>query len=347
MEEPAAAHAEPAAAPPGAGGVQGHGGFGAGEFAEWAATRLSLKLDLHVPLPVKARVVVEAQRAAMSRDWMMYAGGAATLLLLASMGKGRSTVSKLISLGLSFMWASQGLIVLGEVVSKSGPGNPWPVEGVVTALLFGGQSVLNVIFGTSNFLQFGQPIARIKSSISQQMGLVLLLLSFVQTAVHLLSKGVFFKMPFPVDVFTLGLFFASAVDSGYSKMMLYIPVICTVSRTGVESGVLEEMENLAVLFAGLLAFHISQSWGMSRDAYKWTAPGAAQGSGQQREKVVKPRRMPLMQETHQGNGGVQGFAAVDKMKMVDEDGDEAMEFFEVTDEGLKKRNPSVHPQAVD
>lgn len=27
------------------------------------------------------------------------------------------------------------------------------------------------------------------------------------------------------------------------------------------------------------------------------------------------------------------------MEMVDEDGDEAMEFFEVTDEGLKKRNP--------
>ena len=39
------------------------------------------------------------------------------------------------------------------------------------------------------------------------------------------------------------------------------------------------------------------------------------------------------------DGGLQGMDAVKDLVMVDEDGDEAMEFFEVTDEGLKRRNP--------
>jgi hypothetical protein len=46
-----------------------------------------------------------------------------------------------------------------------------------------------------------------------------------------------------------------------------------------------------------------------------------------------------MQEAKDGNGGVQGFKAIKELMMVDEDGDEAMEFFEVTETGLKKRVP--------
>jgi hypothetical protein len=56
--------------------------------------------------------------------------------------------------------------------------------------------------------------------------------------------------------------------------------------------------------------------------------------------VPKPQPPPMMQETLGGeDGGMQGMAAVKDLVMVDEDGDEAMEFFEVTDEGLKRRNP--------
>lgn len=49
------------------------------------------------------------------------------------------------------------------------------------------------------------------------------------------------------------------------------------------------------------------------------------------------RRVPLMQESKEGRGGLQGYAAVKKMELVDEDGDAAMEFFDCTDAGLKKR----------
>lgn len=56
--------------------------------------------------------------------------------------------------------------------------------------------------------------------------------------------------------------------------------------------------------------------------------------------MPKPQPPPMMQETLGGeDGGLQGMDAVKDLVMVDEDGDEAMEFFEVTDEGLKRRNP--------
>jgi hypothetical protein len=39
------------------------------------------------------------------------------------------------------------------------------------------------------------------------------------------------------------------------------------------------------------------------------------------------------------DGGVQGLSFVKELQMVDEDGDEAMEFFDVTSGGLRKRIP--------
>lgn len=56
------------------------------------------------------------------------------------------------------------------------------------------------------------------------------------------------------------------------------------------------------------------------------------------------RVQAMMKETEAGAGGVQGLSFVKDQLMVDEDGDEAMEFFEVTDEGLRKRNiPNAQP----
>ena len=60
---------------------------------------------------------------------------------------------------------------------------------------------------------------------------------------------------------------------------------------------------------------------------------------QQREgpRPARTRVAPLMREMPEGNGGVQG---VRPSLAVDEDGDEADEFFEVTDEGIRRRNPA-------
>jgi len=54
------------------------------------------------------------------------------------------------------------------------------------------------------------------------------------------------------------------------------------------------------------------------------------------------KREPMMREVRQGeDGGVQGLSFVKDMQMVDEDGDEAMEFFEVTNQGLRRRTPAA------
>ncbi len=82
-------------------------------------------------------------------------------------------------------------------------------------------------------------------------------------------------------------------------------------------------------------------WGRAKDAYKWVPPpeNRSNGSNPRPQRVVKVKP-PLLQETHDGSGGVQGFTAIKQLMMIDEDGDEAMEFFDVTDAGLKKRVPS-------
>ena len=55
-----------------------------------------------------------------------------------------------------------------------------------------------------------------------------------------------------------------------------------------------------------------------------------------------------MREVRQGEDvGVQGLSFVKDMSLVDEDGDEAMEFFYVTDTGLRKRTPGASASAVD
>ena len=51
----------------------------------------------------------------------------------------------------------------------------------------------------------------------------------------------------------------------------------------------------------------------------------------------------MIRELQKGEvGGVQGLSFVKEMNTVDEDGDEAMEFFDVTDQGLRKRTPCLN-----
>ena len=185
--------------------------------------------------------------------------GGMLLLLLAAVGKGRPIFNKLIGIVFSFMWASAALKVtfgaptpnfyrlsqppdpvsipatrsdargntflffqiLGRMVEDQG-GNAvgWPVEGVVTALLFGAQSVLFAVMGGSGLIDFRLPCGAFASRASHQIGFAHLAATFAATAINVNTKGRFFKLVFPLDLFTSGFILSSALPSGYSKIVM-------------------------------------------------------------------------------------------------------------------------------
>ena len=200
-----------------------HGGSGWWQgIADRAANTMGMRLDLHVPVSTKASLVVESQRASMSeiQEWGPFAAAAVLLLALAFVFDGSRNASKYMTIVLSMMWASQGLVILKEVVRRSGGEEQlWPVEGCLAFAVYFAQSVLTVVFGSAGFIMFNRPLARIKTSMSHQVGCLLLALSFAMPAANMASQGKYFKLPFAVDIFTLGLILSSVVDTGYSKQV--------------------------------------------------------------------------------------------------------------------------------
>jgi len=323
--------------------------MGWAETATTLALRMGVRLDLHVPLQDKALAVVRAERAVFNNkeESVKYAGAAILMLALAIGGRGRAVTSKLIALVMSFAWASLGLSTLGAMVDAQPAGaEGWPVEGVATAVVMGLHSAVVVTMGVSGLLSFQIPCTRFVSNHAHQVGAGLMVAAYVALSVHNGTKGRFFAMAFPLDVFTIGFVLASAVDSGYSKLLLHVPIMCALARSLFDVAVLSDFEHSPIPVLVLIGFQISQQWGRASDPYRWVAPHLrpdAPGGPQQRQRRQKPKvdqPPPLMQDVREGEGGIQGMDAVKHLMVEDEDGDEAMEFFDVTDQGLRRRDPS-------
>jgi hypothetical protein len=230
----------------------------------------------------------------------------------------------------------------------------WPIEGLLSSAYFALQSVVLVVLGQSGFLEFKRAFAHLRQDPAHQMGLFLTVLLVVWWGVKMYTKGAFCKLPFQLDLFTIALVLGSAQDSGYAKVALLLPVLGMMARCTCAAVMLDEQEEAFMAFVSLICFYARDRWGRRRDAYTWPEHRRRQQGGntydygdikndgvrQPRVKVVK--REPMLRECVRGeDGGVQGLSFVKDMQMVDEDGDEAMEFFDVTDHGLRKRTPST------
>ena len=377
------------------------------------ATRLALTRPC-------AEQMVYAHRRTLDQDRViLYVAAAGVALLLAGLRMRRSTETsnKFVSLILSFMWASQAVLMFGEScpsagfaalapacvlcacvlcacilcaaypcaacappratrasrraasvcrnackyrgratkgdLAVQGGGERWPVEGILASLYFGAQSLVLTVLGNAGFLNFYRPFAHLRRSPEHQMGLFLMLLAAGWTVGHFASKGAFCKLAFPLDLFTIAFLLSTAEDSGYSKIALLLPVLGMMARCTCAAARLNEREEAPMALVSLICFYVRDRWGRRRDAYMWPEHRRQQqqqqdygdiktgGSGQPRYARVV-RREPMIREVRTGeDGGVQGLSFVQEMSTVDEDGDEAMEFFEVTDQGLRKRTPCV------
>jgi len=364
--------------------------------------------------------MVYAHRRTLDQDRViLYVAAAGVALLLAGLRMRRSTETsnKFVSLILSFMWASQAVLMFGESCPSAGfaalapacvlcacvlcacilcaaypcaacappratrasrraasvcrnackyrgratkgdlavpgGGERWPVEGILASLYFGAQSLVLTVLGNAGFLNFYRPFAHLRRSPEHQMGLFLMLLAAGWTVGHFASKGAFCKLAFPLDLFTIAFLLSTAEDSGYSKIALLLPVLGMMARCTCAAARLNEREEAPMALVSLICFYVRDRWGRRRDAYMWPEHRRQQqqqqdygdiktgGSGQPRYARVV-RREPMIREVRTGeDGGVQGLSFVQEMSTVDEDGDEAMEFFEVTDQGLRKRTPCV------
>jgi hypothetical protein len=240
--------------------------------------------------------------------------------------------------------------------SVSAPGDRarWPVEGILASLYFGFQSLILTVLGNSGFLNFYRPYAHLRKSPEHQMGLFLMLLAVGWIVGHVASKGAFCKLAFPLDLFTIAFFLSTAEDSGYSKMALLLPVLGMLARSSCAAARFNELEEAPMALVSLICFYVRDRWGRRRDAYDWPEHRRQQqqrqdygdiktsGAGQPPRMRVQ-RREPMIRELQKGEvGGVQGLSFVKEMNTVDEDGDEAMEFFDVTDQGLRKRTPCLN-----
>ncbi|EKX54863.1 hypothetical protein GUITHDRAFT_99514 [Guillardia theta CCMP2712] len=172
-------------------------------------------------------------------------------------------------------------------------------------------------------------------------GAVMLAFSLASPVLFKFFPNVVTKLSFPLDMFTAGLFFSAACDSGYSKLAMLIPIMGMTLRSTFACTEMKSMEELPVVFISLISFYLRQSWGRRRNAYDWPDQRGRHPPSHQHQKVKPraPKVAPMIREVHDGKGGVQGLSFVKELQLVDEDGDEAMEFFEVTDEGLRKRVP--------
>jgi hypothetical protein len=235
------------------------------------------------------------------------------------------------------------------VSSTAGARARWPVEGLLASLYFALQSLVFTVLGNSGFLQFYRPFAHVRRSTAQQMGLFLVLLTFGWMAGHFASKGAYCKLAFPLDLFTIAFLLATSEDSGYAKMALTLPILGMMLRCSCAAVHFNELEEMPMAFVSLVCFYLQDRWGRRRDAYQWPEHRRQAGGdyysdiktgGAQPPRVRAVKREPMMREVRQGeDGGVQGLSFLKDMQMVDEDGDEAMEFFEVTNEGLRRRTP--------
>ena len=249
----------------------------------------------------------------------------------------------------AYSWGD-GRIQPGKPFEQSGK-IQWPIEGLAASGYFGVQSLLFTVLGNSGFLHFYRPFGHLGKSTAHQMGLFLTLLTVGWVAGNLATKGAFCKLAYPLDLFTIAFLLATAEDSGYSKIALLLPILGMMARCTCAAARLNEMEEAPMALVSLICFYFRDRWGRRRDAYMWpehrrkvqqhgTDYGDIKtgGTGQPRVKAVK--REPMLREVRQGeDGGVQGLSFVKDMEMVDEDGDEAMEFFDVTNSGLRKRTP--------
>mmetsp|Transcript_47133 Transcript_47133/g.112347 ORF Transcript_47133/g.112347 Transcript_47133/m.112347 type:complete len:122 (-) Transcript_47133:94-459(-) len=120
-------------------------------------------------------------------------------------------------------------------------------------------------------------------------------------------------------------------------MVLGCALAVTSMRAAVGVHAYQAPADIVLLVVCFVAWQICSRWGRKRNAYEWPQPKVHESEN---PRPVKTRRSPLFQETPNGNGGVQGLKFVKENLKVDEDGDEADEFFEVTDEGLRQRNPT-------
>ena len=269
--------------------------------------------------------------------------------------------TKLVSLILSFMWASQGVLLFGETCRTAmmtpgklqevaGGHRQWPVEGLVASFYFAAQSLVLTVLSQSSFLRFYRPYMHLRQSEAHQIGLFLMVLCASWCVGHWVTKGAHCKLAFPLDLFTIALLLGASEDSGYAKQALLLPIIGMGLRCSIAAASLDEREEVPMAFVALICFYVRDQWGRRRDAYVWPQlRGRNQrdfdygdvktgGAGGGTSHVRVPRWEPMMREVaHGGDGGVQGLSWVREMQLVDEDGDEAMEFFDVTDEGLRKR----------
>lgn len=238
--------------------------------------------------------------------------------------------------------------------SPAGVKARWPIEGLLASIFFGAQSLVFTVLGNSGFLQLYRPFAHVGRSTAQQMGLFLVVVLLVWIAAHFISKGAYCKLAFPLDLFTIAFMLSTSEDSGYAKMVLLLPILGMMARCTCAAAHLNELEEMPMACISLICFYLQDQWGRRRDAYQWPEHRRQQqqqggqyysdiktGGGQApRVRVVK--REPMLREVRQGeDGGVQGLSFVKDMQMVDEDGDEAMEFFDVTGQGLRKRTPAA------
>uniref|UniRef100_A0A7S4USY6 Uncharacterized protein n=2 Tax=Guillardia theta TaxID=55529 RepID=A0A7S4USY6_GUITH len=329
------------------------------DYVQVAVNSVGLSYDMDTSLSFKITKMIEVHRKSVADESTSFAFFGVALLTLICLGvrlKGSTVFStKLVCLFLSAMWASQGILVFSDTCTVQGNfrvrnatmtggdvGNfRMPVEGFVSSVFFGLESILLTILGNSGFLLFHRPASNIRRSPSQQMGAVMLAFSLASPVLFKFFPNVVTKLSFPLDMFTAGLFFSAACDSGYSKLAMLIPIMGMTLRSTFACTEMKSMEELPVVFISLISFYLRQSWGRRRNAYDWPDQRGRHPPSHQHQKVKPraPKVAPMIREVHDGKGGVQGLSFVKELQLVDEDGDEAMEFFEVTDEGLRKRVP--------
>ena len=236
----------------------------------------------------------------------------------------------------------------------------WPIEGILASLYFGAQSLIFTLLGNAGFLGLYRPFGHIRQSAEQQIGLFLMLLTAAWIAGHFVTNGAFCKLAFPLDLFTIAFLLSTSEDSGYSKVALLLPILGMMIRCTCAATTLNEKEEAPMAFISLICFYVRDRWGRRRDAYVWPEQRRQQrqqqhpdygdiktGGGGQPRYVRVVKREPMIREVRQGeDGGVQGLSFVKDLLTVDEDGDEAMEFFDVTDEGLRKRTPNTNARSA-
>mmetsp|Transcript_24260 Transcript_24260/g.54555 ORF Transcript_24260/g.54555 Transcript_24260/m.54555 type:complete len:347 (-) Transcript_24260:139-1179(-) len=328
------------------------------DYVQAAVNSVGLSYDMDTSLSFKITRMIEAHRKSVEDERTSIAFFGVSLLAIICLGlrlKGSAVFStKLVCLFLSAMWASQGILLFSETCTVQGNFRArdtmadgavgkfrMPVEGFFTSIFFGLESILLTILGNSGFLHFHRPSADLRRSPSHQMGALLLALSLASPFLFKFLPNIVTKLSFPLDMFTTGVFLSAAADSGYSKLAMLIPIMGMALRSTFACTEMKSMEEIPVVFISLICFYLRQSWGRRRNAYDWPDQRSRHSTSHQQHKV-KPKInkvAPMIREVHDGKGGVQGLSFVKELQIVDEDGDEAMEFFEVTDQGLRKRVP--------